>query len=383
MSASFLVRDIIVNVDARTWGRKPVPPQLKGASGTCAIDVGEALYMLGNLTMPNLLSPASPALFWAWLRYYLAPTLSTDLRITMDFADLDPNQKGILSDDLGVAIATKWLDDRFGGLKNIVDGRRFILQFPQLLKRKPKSKAKVGPNKCPDFVMQDMNGRWHVLECKGTQVQGYQNASLKTAVQQKHALRLSGPIKGEQLAAALFIANEESDSPTHLKIIDPDDDDPILRLTAARADEMDIKANRIAIARAFGTIGLNEMAVELSLPSDINPNSELLRPSESLRIRSPRDARYERASEQVRESRLIQFTDRGQIYRGREVEFELPPTGGRLPFRSVVIRQGVAASVIEEVLFFGFLPSIPSTTDLRPAENLLALSWIRILTALP
>jgi Rhodopirellula transposase DDE domain len=37
--------------------------------------------MLGTLTMPNLLSSASPALFWAWLRYYLAPAPSSDLRL--------------------------------------------------------------------------------------------------------------------------------------------------------------------------------------------------------------------------------------------------------------------------------------------------------------
>jgi len=48
--------------------------------------------MLATLTIPNLFSPASPALFWAWLRYYLAPTRSYDLHITMDFSALDPHQ---------------------------------------------------------------------------------------------------------------------------------------------------------------------------------------------------------------------------------------------------------------------------------------------------
>jgi hypothetical protein len=63
--------------------------------------------MRGTLTMPDLLSPASPARFWAWLRYYLAPTIASDLRITLDFAGLDPHQKGILSDDFGVALSTQ------------------------------------------------------------------------------------------------------------------------------------------------------------------------------------------------------------------------------------------------------------------------------------
>jgi hypothetical protein len=51
------------------------------------IDLARALLMFGNLTMPTL---PSPALFWAWLRYFLAPAISDDLRITMEFADLDP-----------------------------------------------------------------------------------------------------------------------------------------------------------------------------------------------------------------------------------------------------------------------------------------------------
>lgn len=285
--------------------------------------------MLGTLTMPNLLSPASPALFWAWVRYYLAPTLSPDLRITRDFADLDPHLKSILSDDFGVAIATKWLADRFGGFKNIVHGREFLKQFPQHLRKKHKSKAKVGPNKCPDFVILDTTDKWYILECKGTQTHSYQKDSLKTAVQQKHAIQLVGSIKGEQLAAALFIANEQSMSPTHLKVIDPDDEDtPIIRLTEDQAEDMDTKAGRVALARALGTIGLNELAVELSLPPDIDPDSDLLYPSEASRARSPRQASYERAAEQARERTLTTFADRGRRYGGREVQFELPPTGG-------------------------------------------------------
>jgi hypothetical protein len=253
-----------------------------------------------------------------------------------------------------VAIATKWLDDRFGGFKNIVDGRRFLLQFPQYLRKKHKSKAKVGPNKCPDFVMQDTTGKWHILECKGTQINSYQDKALNTAVQQKCAINLVGSIKGEQLAASLFIANEQSTSPTHLKVIDPDDDPPIIHLTENLAAEMDAKAGRVAVARALGMIGLNQMAVELSLPPDIDPNSELLRPSEALRARSSRREGHERAAAQARERTLTTFTDRGRRYGGREAHIELPPTGGRLPFTSVVIRQGVQVSLIAELTASGF-----------------------------
>jgi hypothetical protein len=299
--------------------------------------------------MPNALSSASPALFWAWLRYYLAPTSSEDLRISMDFSDLDPHQKGILSDDFGVAISTQWLSDRFGGFKEIVDGRRFILQFSRLLRRKYEPTAKVGPSKTPDFVMLDHNRKWHVLECKGTQTKEYQKQSLKVAIAQKRALSILGGIRGERLAAALFIGNENQPSSTDLRVIDPEDDEPLLELSDNQSDEMQNGARRIAIARAFGTIGLNEIAMELSLPPDVDPDSELLRPSETTRIQSSRDARRTRATEQARERRLVGFEFGSRRYEGREVRYQMPPTATHLPFSTVTVRQGVLQELVQEL----------------------------------
>jgi hypothetical protein len=356
MANSFLTKSIVIDVDASTW-RAPatVPPFLKRASGTFPIDLGQALLMLGTLTMPDSLSPASPALFWAWLRYYLAPTTSTDLRITMDFADLDPHQKGILSDDFGVAISTQWLVERLGGCREIVGGRQFAMQFQRLLRKKHKSKAKVGTNKSPDYLICDLKGKWHVLECKGTQSsRDYQRKALKVAVAQKRAIQLVGSIKGEQLAASLYIANARDQGRTHLKVIDPDDP-PLIRLTAKHRDEMDIKAHRLAVARAMGMIGLNEIAVELSLPADIDPESELLRPSEASRVRASREARYARAAEQARARTLVRFTHGPRRYEGRELHIELPPAAAQIPFRSVTIRQGVTPELIDEMSAANFL----------------------------
>jgi hypothetical protein len=367
MPSSFLVKTIQVDVDSRTWPTPDdVPLSLRRSSGTTPVDLGQAFHMLGTLTMPSSLSPASPTLFWAWLRYYLAPTTSADLRITMDFADLDPHQKGILSDDFGVAIATQWLVDQFGGVRKIVDGRRFALQFERLLRRKSRSKAKVGTSKLPDFVLQDLGGKWHVLECKGTQSsRDYQRKSLKVAIAQKRAIQLVGSLKGEQLAAALYIANEEEQVRTHLKVIDPEDT-PLIRLTENQAEEIEANAYRLTVARALGTIGLNEIATELSLPPHISAESELLRPSEMLRVRSSREARLARASEQARERRLTSFTHGDRRYEGREVLFELPPTAVSLPFRNVLIRQGVAPDVIEEVAAADALADDRMDQRLRP-----------------
>jgi hypothetical protein len=149
---------------ARGLAAQRSPPQLAGATRSPTLDLGSAFLMLGTLTMPDLLSPASPARFWACFRYDLAPTIASDRRITLDFAGIDPHQKGILSDDFGVALSTQWLFDRFGGFGDIVDGRRFMVQFAHLLPKKSKpATAKVGPSKAPDFVIKDLKGKWHVL----------------------------------------------------------------------------------------------------------------------------------------------------------------------------------------------------------------------------
>jgi hypothetical protein len=236
MVAFFLPRTIEVTVDANSWKRPTtVPPFLRSASPVCSIDIGQALHLLGTLTMPDSLSQASPALFWAWVRYYLAPTTTTDLRVTTDFADLDPHQKGVLSDDFGVAISTQWMVDRLGGVRKIVGGRQFAMQFRKRLVRRYRSKAKVGAGKAPDYVISDLAGKWHVLECKGTQSsRDYQRKSLKVAVAQKRAIQLVGSIRGEQLAAALYIANAKDKGRTHLKVVDPDgghSSRPIWRIT--------------------------------------------------------------------------------------------------------------------------------------------------------
>jgi hypothetical protein len=323
--------------------------------------------MLGTLTMPNILSPASPALFWAWLRYFLAPTSTSDLRITMDFSDLDPHQKGILSDDFGVAIATQWMADRFGTFTRIVDGRRFANQFTNLLRKKHKSKAKVGMSKAPDFVMRDATGKWHVLECKGTQTsRNYQGKLLTTAMVQKHAIQLAGAVRGEQLASSLYIANQNDRLSSHLKIVDPDDDEPLIRLTGLQAEEMDEKANRLAVAQALGSIGLNEIAVEMSLPPDIDQESELLLPSERLRLKSPRAQRVNHALEQVRERDLDVFRHHHRRYEGRAVELDLPPRGTLLPFRKVRIRQGVSADLLAALTSTGSLSDEKMASEVKP-----------------
>lgn len=96
-------------------------------------------------------------------------------------------------------------------------------------------------------------------------------------------------------------------------------------------------------------IGLNEVAIEMSLPSDIDADSELLLPSERARLRSARRDRLARATERARASTLEGFEHNGSKYEGRVGLFDLPPVGPEFPYRKVRVRQGVTPELIREV----------------------------------
>ena len=159
-----ITRELGVQIDTKSWQGKRLPAWARGHVPTQAVDVGRALLMLGSITTPNALSPGSPERYWACIRYFSACTEAQDLRIRRPFMDLDPHQKGILSDDFGVAISTAWLVDKLGGVRDIVDGRQFMINMGVRRSRSRRRTAKVGPGKCPDFVLEDPHGKQEQAE---------------------------------------------------------------------------------------------------------------------------------------------------------------------------------------------------------------------------
>ncbi len=133
-----LERWVQIKVDPKTFPMG-VPSEIVGLAGT-SLDMRQALLMLGSLTLPNGFSNASPARFWAWVRYLSAISNDSTLKIAGPFSDLDPHQKSVLSDDFGVAVSTHWLQSRVGGMRAVVDGRGFVLQYARLLGRRVDTK---------------------------------------------------------------------------------------------------------------------------------------------------------------------------------------------------------------------------------------------------
>jgi hypothetical protein len=333
-----------VRLDKKTFPKKRVPTYLK--SGTVEINMLQALLMLGNVTVPNGASIASPAIFWAWIRYFSALAPHSELRITTPFADLDPHVKTLLSDDFGVAVTTQWLSDCVGGFKQVVDGRRFILNYAHLLAHKSPPAKKTGPRKSPDFVVLDASGKWHVIECKGTQTSlRHSVGQLDRACEQKGAIEIQKNLKGTRLAAGLYVVSENSGKVSTISVQDPREEKPLILLedaaVALRA------ARRVTSARCFGLAGLPQIAFEAAAtPAEDARLRNLFNEEELARGSLSTPERVRSVTAELTATRQ-RFEADGDEYSGRRVSVDIPwPSTGYEP-RRVTVQQGIRAKYVD------------------------------------
>ncbi|MGN8088458.1 hypothetical protein ACTJK6_20550 [Ralstonia sp. 22086] len=348
-----LKRTISLSVDAKTFPKGLVPAFLAG-SGAATLDMGQALLMLGTLSIPGGFTSASPARYWSWVRYFSAISPHSDLRIVQQFVDLDPHQKTILSDDFGVAVTTQLIFDKLGGFKDVVDGRQFISLYASLIRSGGLKKKfpKVGPGKCPDFVILDKSGKWHVLECKGTQTSGVvRNGQLKTAFDQKNAIQVKGAVRGERLAAGLYLADEYSTISSSIKIVDPEPE-PYVTVDYRRQHDAEKVQRRLAISRALGLSGFIPLAEELSMPTEIHEDTiQFLSTEERRRAKIPAADRLNAAVVMLARTKTSPFAVRKKEFTGRSVTIELPssPFSDRGGFSRVKVSVGIDVNLLEKI----------------------------------
>lgn len=278
-------RTLQIEIDQSTWPTAPAqsafPAAFAGGSGPYSLDILGMLLHIGRLTTPSHPSGVSLSEFWAYVRYLHAVSTEADLRLTTSFANLDSHQKTILSDDFGMGAPVSWLTERLA-ITKFVDGRDFINRYAAAVGATADKPKKRGPGKAPDFVGRDVNGVWHVLECKGTQSGrssrkkqlGQPGASPTGAIAQKRTINFPSAYTGQRLASGLVIG-VSGGAASSLKIIDPPRDEA-LAVDEGRIADAEEALERANLAQSLRLAGFAASGLAVSAPWGSRP--QIVRP---------------------------------------------------------------------------------------------------------
>jgi len=259
--------NIEINVGSWTAAGKAVPSQLTGISTPRKMSVGVALLHTALRTRPPQSTGMSLADYWAWLRYGPAISDSADLRLRPEWSEIDPHQKTVLSDDLGMGFTT-YLLARTLKFKSFADTLRFVnVTNPGNYKFLHVSKN--GKYKAPDFVAFDSaggSGNVNVVECKGTQ--SSRKALLKAiedGIPQKQNLASIGGSKiNHSLVAGLFIPAHNTKETALIHISDPEDIELVNVLAGIELKRIQTAIIQIDLAQHFALMGLYSIANALA-----------------------------------------------------------------------------------------------------------------------
>ena len=319
-------------------------------------DLAEVLLLIGRLTTPVLGSSASLAEFWAYVRYLFAWSSEDWMTLTPEFCELDAHQKTILSDDIGMGLSIHWLLKKLG-IIGICDGKYFIEQHLTSLGGTYTGKsAKRGPGKAPDFICLDKHGKFHVIECKGTQTStayrdkqlGVRNLPFQTdGIAQKNTVNFPTAFAGEKLACGVFIASD-ADRRTHLKVVDPEDP-PILQLSREGALDSIEPMIRFTLSQMLRSSGFPMAARVAAFPkgrAKFGLNDEYVFP-ESDELDALREGAFEEFKERPTSERVL--SDFGEFWgRSSEIELPRPLIINDRKIQKVAISQGINAGLIQD-----------------------------------
>ena len=369
-------KTLTVTVDYDTWPTNPsnFPRAFHHGDDECHFNIPALLLTLGFLTTPPQSAGASLSEYWAWVRYFCAISNEPDLRLAGEFYELDPHQKTILSDDFGMAVPMYWLSQKLN-LSPPSHGIYFFEHMAQRLGIATDRPRKRGPRKSPDFVAMDASGKWHVIECKGTQSGiAYRNRQLgdsrnptSGAVSQKRTITFPHSIAGQRLACGLSISFEGDDQPSNLRIIDPPDDETFT------IDESHQPLARDAVWRSIGGRSLLLSGFRSSASSLVDPfgrfqESRLKRKLDSEERQEAMSQLASSAREELERRDLYErvFPD-DLSYFGRHSQIELPRSvevDGNIVHR-VSVRNGINQDFLNELSYDPASDEILSESDTK------------------
>ena len=258
-----MFRNVEVQLDTASWKRRRVPSQLASLAGTRRVDVGLAMLHTATWTRPPSSKGFDLSDCWAWLRYARAFASSPDLRLRPEWEEIDPHQKTILSDDLGIGFTTQFLLNALDFV-DYADTLYVLKVLPGSFRLR--SNKKHGPKKSPDYIARDSQGKYSILECKGTQASV---AALKDAVekgkQQKRNVVASSRIQlAHSLVAGLFIPQADSREKATIYVSDPELGNLGNLLSNVSSDDLAIAVTQVSLAKQLALTGFVSLANELT-----------------------------------------------------------------------------------------------------------------------
>lgn len=267
------LRSIDISIDTASWGGKPVPPLVTalGALNPMNVSVAAALLHTALVTRPPRATGFSLSDTWAFMRYRPAIDNGPRLRLREEWGEIDPHQKTILSDDLGMGFTT-YLFSLHLDFRSYADTVRYVRVVNpagyELLRR-----SRNGQYKSPDFVALDGAGRVNVVECKGTQTS---RDTLLTAVgkgisQKRNFGARAGYSFALALSAGLFIPQFNNSEDALIHVCDPSKKKLESILSQVPADLIESGVVQIDLAKHFALMGMFSIAARLD---SFNPQEE-------------------------------------------------------------------------------------------------------------
>lgn len=260
-----MLRDVTITVDQNSWPSGLVPPMpLQNLASRTQINVLYALIHTALWTRPPTTQGFHLSDYWAWLRYGPALACTTDLRLCQPWNDVDPHQKTLLSDEFGVGATTCLLAEGLNctGFVDTLYVLRTLLSGQFTLGRA----AKRGPSKSPDFVATDDQGRFIILECKGTQSsrRALLDAIARGIPQKKNLKGRRGTQIYLSLVGGLFIPQSNSLETALIHFADPWWEEIEALFERFKPEELKTAIMQIHVAKILALSGLPHTAEALS-----------------------------------------------------------------------------------------------------------------------
>jgi hypothetical protein len=269
---------VSIEVDSFSWSpASAAPVELFILDGTSKkMSVGVALLHTALRTRPPVSTGIHLADYWAWMRYGTAIDSDPHLGLRYEWKHIDPHQKTVLSDDLGMGFTT-YLLSQVLKFKAFADTIHFVkVAHPGRFKF---SEYKNGKFKSPDFVAMDSTlnpGSISVVECKGTQGSkgGLINA-LKDGVLQKSNISLASGSTSKinhKLVAGLYIPLRRNGSAV-IRICDPEYGELAEAFEGIPTERLEPAVVQIDLAKNFALMGLHSIARTLATTNTAERNT--------------------------------------------------------------------------------------------------------------